>query len=58
MSAENFKEVGSGVIDFPDLLTAAAADGVALYVVEQDQTPGDAVDSLARSAKYLHTVEV
>ena len=58
VSAENFKEVGSGVIDFPDLLAAADADGVALYVVEQDQTPGDAVDSLAMSAEYLYTVEV
>lgn len=58
VSAENFKEVGSGVIDFPELLSAAEADGVALYVVEQDQTPGDAVDSLAMSAEYLRTVEV
>jgi sugar phosphate isomerase/epimerase len=58
VAPENFKEVGSGVIDFPDLLQAAEADNVALYVVEQDQTPGDAVDSLALSAKYLRTVEV
>ncbi len=56
--AETFKEVGSGVIDFPSLLAAAEADGVAAYVVEQDQTPGDAVDSLAMSSKYLRSVEV
>ena len=56
--AESFKEVGSGVIDFPNLLSAAEADDVAVYVVEQDQTPGDAVDSLAMSAKYLRSVEV
>ena len=56
--AESFKEVGAGVIDFPAVLSAADADGVALYVVEQDQTPGDAVDSLAMSAKYLRSVEV
>lgn len=56
--AESFKEVGSGVIDFPALLSAAEADDVAVYIVEQDQTPGDAVDSLAMSAKYLQTVEV
>ncbi len=58
VDAENFKEVGSGVIDFSDVLKAAEADDVAVYVVEQDQTPGDAVDSLAMSAKYLRTVEV
>ena len=33
-------------------------NNVERYVVEQDQTPGDAVDSLAMSAKYLRTVEV
>lgn len=58
VAAENFKEVGSGVIDFQAILSAAAADQVELYVVEQDQTPGDAVDSLAMSAKYLRSVEV
>jgi sugar phosphate isomerase/epimerase len=58
VAAEYFKEVGSGVIDFPAVLKAAAADNVERYIVEQDQTPGDAVDSLAISAKYLRTVEV
>lgn len=58
VAAENFKEVGSGVIDFPAVLAAADADNVELYIVEQDQTPGDAVDSLAMSAKYLRSVEV
>jgi sugar phosphate isomerase/epimerase len=58
VAAENFKEVGSGVIDFQAVLRAAAEDNIERYVVEQDQTPGDAVDSLAMSAKYLRTVEV
>ena len=58
VGAEHFKEVGSGVIDFQAVLKAAAEDGVARYIVEQDQTPGDAVDSLAMSAKYLRSVEV
>lgn len=58
VAAEHFKEVGSGVIDFQAVLSAAAADHAELYVVEQDQTPGDAVDSLAMSAKYLRSVEV
>jgi sugar phosphate isomerase/epimerase len=48
-----FKEVGSGVIDWPKVLRAAAAAKVAHYIVEQDQTPGDPVDSLRQSFGYL-----
>lgn len=58
VAPENFKEVGSGVIDFSDLLKAAEADNVELYIVEQDQTAGDAVASLTMSSEYLRTVEV
>lgn len=48
-----FKEAGNGVIDWPKVLRAAAAAGVAHYIVEQDQTPGDPVDSLRQSFAYL-----
>jgi len=48
-----FKEVGSGVLDWPKVLRAAAAAKVAHYFVEQDQTPGDPVDSLRQSFGYL-----
>jgi sugar phosphate isomerase/epimerase len=48
-----FKEVGSGVEDWPKVLRAAAAANVAHYFVEQDQTPGDPVDSLRRSYEFL-----
>ena len=48
-----FKEVGSGVMDWPKILRAAAAAKVAHYIVEQDQTPGDPVDSLRQSYGYL-----
>ena len=48
-----FKEVGSGVLDWPKVLRAAAAAKVAHYIVEQDQTPGDPVDSLRKSFGYL-----
>ena len=48
-----FKEVGSGVIDWPKVLRAAAAAGVAHYFVEQDQTPGAPVDSLRKSYEYV-----
>ena len=48
-----FKEVGSGVIPWPAVLRAAASAGVEHYFVEQDQTPGDPVDSLRQSFAYL-----
>jgi sugar phosphate isomerase/epimerase len=48
-----FKEVGNGVLDWPKVLRAAAAANVAHYFVEQDQTPGDPVDSLRQSYEYL-----
>jgi len=48
-----FKEVGSGVLDWPGILRAAASAGVQHYFVEQDQTPGDPLDSLRQSYNYL-----
>ena len=51
-----FKEVGSGSLDFPAILKAASAAGVKHYFVEQDQTPGDPLDSLKKSFEYLKTV--
>jgi sugar phosphate isomerase/epimerase len=52
----DFKEVGSGVIDFPAILKAAPAAGVKQYIVEQDQTPGDPLESLRKSFDYLKTL--
>jgi sugar phosphate isomerase/epimerase len=48
-----FKEVGHGVIDWPKVLNAAESAGVSHYFVEQDQTPGDPVESLRQSFTYL-----
>ena len=51
--ASAFKEVGSGVIEWPAVLSAAKAAGVAHYFVEQDQTPGDPLESLRQSFTYV-----
>jgi sugar phosphate isomerase/epimerase len=48
-----FKEVGHGAIDWPKVLNAAESAGVSHYFVEQDQTPGDPVESLKQSFAYL-----
>ena len=51
-----FKEVGNGVLDWPPILRAASAAGVQHYFVEQDQTPGDPLDSLRQSYNFLSKV--
>jgi sugar phosphate isomerase/epimerase len=48
-----FREVGNGAIDIPPVLAAAAQTNVKHYFVEQDQTPGDPLDSLRQSYEYL-----
>jgi len=45
------------VLDWPKVLRAAAAANVAHYFVEQDQTPGDPVDSLRQSFTYLSRLQ-
>jgi sugar phosphate isomerase/epimerase len=51
-----FQEVGSGSLNFPAILKAAPAAGVKHYIVEQDQTPGDPLESLRKSFNHLKTV--
>jgi sugar phosphate isomerase/epimerase len=50
---EAFRDVGNGAIDIPAVLKAATQAGVQHYFVEQDQTPGDPLDSLKQSCEYL-----
>ena len=50
-----FASVGSGSVDFPAILSIAAASGVRNYFVEQDQTPGSPIDALRSSYEYLKT---
>jgi sugar phosphate isomerase/epimerase len=51
-----FTEVGHGALDFPAILKAAQAAGVAHYFVEQDHTAGDPLASLRQSYDYLRTL--
>jgi sugar phosphate isomerase/epimerase len=52
-----FKEVGNGSIDWKSVLRAAESAKVEHYFVEQDQTPGDPIDSLRQSYGYLSKLE-
>jgi hypothetical protein len=44
-------------MDWKGILRAAAAAKVEHYFVEQDQTPGDPVESLRQSFGYLSKLE-
>jgi sugar phosphate isomerase/epimerase len=46
-------EVGTGNLDFPRIIKAAERAGCEWFIVEQDTCPGDPVDSLAQSYRYL-----
>lgn len=48
-----FCEVGSGNLDFRRIIAAAGKSGCEWFIVEQDTTPGDPVDSLAQSHRWL-----
>lgn len=48
-----FAEVGNGGLNFKEILHAAQESGVQHYFVEQDQTPGNPLDSLRQSYSYL-----
>lgn len=48
-----FQSVGTGVIEIAPVVKAAMAAGAKHFFVEQDQTPGNPLDSLKQSAEYL-----
>jgi sugar phosphate isomerase/epimerase len=56
--AAAFAEVGSGTLDFKAILSAAGHAGVEHVFVEQDQTPGDPLDSIKKSYTYLSTLKL
>jgi sugar phosphate isomerase/epimerase len=53
-----FKEVGAGTLDIAAVLKAAKAAGVRHFIVEQDQCPGDPLESVKKSIDYLRTLNV
>jgi sugar phosphate isomerase/epimerase len=53
-----FREVGTGTLDIPAILKACEAAGVQHYIVEQDQTHGNPVDSLRVSYNNLRKMVV
>lgn len=57
VAPDTFKEVGSGMLDFPAILKAADAAGAEGYIVEQDQWVGSTpLDSARKSYNYLRSL--
>lgn len=48
-----FHDLSDGAVDIPAVLRAAKQAGVKHYFVEQDETPGDPIESLRKSFQYL-----
>jgi sugar phosphate isomerase/epimerase len=53
----NFTEVGKGVVDFKRIFAQAKLGGIRHYFVEQDETPGPAIDSARESYRYLQSLD-
>ncbi len=53
-----FKEIGAGILDWPRILSAAAKAGVEHYLIEQDYTEGDPIDSVRRSIAFLKKADI
>ncbi len=53
---EAFQDVGSGVLDMAKVIRAAEKAGAKHFFVEQDQTPGNPLESTKKSADYLKTL--
>jgi sugar phosphate isomerase/epimerase len=51
--AKAFRELGNGTVDIPAVIHEAKRVGVKHYFVEQDETPGDPIESLRQSFQYL-----
>ena len=48
-----FHDLSDGAVDIPAVIRAAKQAGVKHYFVEQDETPGDPIESLRKSFQYL-----
>jgi sugar phosphate isomerase/epimerase len=46
-------EIGSGNLNFKKIVAAAEAAGCEWFIVEQDSCPGDPLDSLEKSFRYI-----
>ena len=53
LNAPEFCEIGNGNLNFKQIISSAEKAGCKWFIVEQDICPGDPVDSLAQSFRYI-----
>jgi hypothetical protein len=47
-----------GIIDYDRLLTAARQNGMKYYLVEQEQYPGDSLESMKKNAVFMKNLNI
>lgn len=52
-AAQDFTEVGSGIINFKEIFKYKNKAGMKYFFVEQDKCPGSPFDSITKSIKYI-----
>jgi sugar phosphate isomerase/epimerase len=55
-SAEHFVELGKGTIDWPEILAQAKRQGIKYAFLDQDETSGPVIESMAESFGYLRKI--
>jgi sugar phosphate isomerase/epimerase len=53
INAHTTGEIGAGNLDWSGIIATAEQTGVKWFIIEQDHTPGDPFESLARSYAYV-----
>jgi sugar phosphate isomerase/epimerase len=56
--AEHFTELGTGSIDWPELLQQAKRQGIKYAFLDQDETKEPVFDSMKQSFAYLKKLDV
>ncbi len=51
-------DLADGIIDYPKLLSAARANGMKYYLVEQEQYPVDAITSMRSDATFMKGLKI
>jgi sugar phosphate isomerase/epimerase len=52
-----FSEIGRGIINFRKILSKAGEAGIKHYFIEQDETPGEPLESVKISLRYLQALK-
>lgn len=51
-------DLADGIIDYDRLLTSARKNGMKYYIVEQEQYPGDSLESMKHNAEFMRNLSI